>query len=95
MPQRPPSRGTIFDRQASIRSKSRATTPEPTRRGRISSARSESNLRRLERSNSVEWVLDSLKERVQVSMLETKCLLATFLRNSKKHKFTNKRFSAS
>ncbi|KAI6175606.1 hypothetical protein M3Y97_00708000 [Aphelenchoides bicaudatus] len=74
LPPRPPSRGTIFDRQASIRSKSRATTPEPTRRERLSSARSESNLRRLERSNSVGWALDALRERVQ----ETKYVTAVF-----------------
>lgn len=69
LPPRPSSRGTIFDRQASIRSKSRAATPEPQRRSRLSSAKSETNLRRYERSNSANWALDMLRDRIQVFAL--------------------------
>jgi hypothetical protein len=68
------SRGTIFDRNVSIRSKSRATTPESQRRSRLSAAKSEINLRRYERSSSVGWALEMLRDRVQ----ETKYVTAVF-----------------
>lgn len=81
LPPRPSSRGTIFDRKASVRSKSRASTPETTRRVRLSSAKSESNLRRYERSNSLGWILDALKERVQVKRMAERSRRTAFSGN--------------